>query len=85
MKAIFCFINGSFEMDLEAAAGIPGKNIGLIVSGYNDDKSRERSMGMSVYREELYSLPKFEGFAGPMWDGDGVRYETPEAYESYSL
>lgn len=72
-------------MDLEDTAGIPEKNIVLIVSGYNDDKSRERSMGMSVYREELDSLPKFEDFAVLMWDGGGVRYETPEAYECYSL
>lgn len=31
-------------------------------------------------RCELQGLPTFENVNGPMWDGDCVRYETPEAY-----
>lgn len=72
-----------FEMDLEEAVGISGKNTGLVVSEYTEDKSRERSMGMLAYREELDNLPRFDGFVGSMWDEDKVRYETYELYKSY--
>lgn len=84
MNAIFCSINGYIEMNLEDAMGIPGKNAGLIVSGYTDNRSGECNMGVLVYREELDNLPKFEGFLGPMWDGDRVRYETQEVYDALS-
>lgn len=33
-------------------------------------------------RDELQNQPCFEGFIGPMWNGDGLRYETPEAYNA---
>lgn len=77
MNAIFCFKEGYIEINLEDAVGIPGKNMGLIVSGYIDDKSNELS-------EELDNLPKFVGFLGPMWDSDRVRYETQEVYDELS-
>jgi hypothetical protein len=36
-------------------------------------------------REELRGLPVFSGFAGPMWDGDAIRYESSEAYNMLSV
>lgn len=33
-------------------------------------------------RDELQNQPCFEGFIGPMWNGDGLRYETPDAYNA---
>lgn len=35
-------------------------------------------------RPELHGHPKFEGLHGPMWDGDGVRYEDQETYKALS-
>jgi len=35
-------------------------------------------------RQELQGQPKFDGFAGPMWDGDAIRYEDWQAYERLS-
>jgi hypothetical protein len=35
-------------------------------------------------RKELQGAPKFMGVNGPMWDGDGIRYETREAYAALS-
>jgi len=36
-------------------------------------------------REELIGKPKFNGLAGPMYDGENsVRYETWETYETLS-
>lgn len=35
-------------------------------------------------RAELQGQPKFEGLVGPMWDGDGIRYECPETYKLLS-
>lgn len=35
-------------------------------------------------RAELQGQPKFAGLNGPMWDGDGIRYECPAAYERLS-
>lgn len=36
-------------------------------------------------REELQDQPKFKGLAGPMWDGDTVRYEDWKTYERLSV
>ena len=35
-------------------------------------------------RQELHGAPRFKGLVGPMWDGDMIRYETPEMYEILS-
>ena len=35
-------------------------------------------------RPELYGNPRFGGLVGPMWDGDSIRYETPEVYARLS-
>ena len=32
-------------------------------------------------RKELQGQPKFAGMLGPMWDGDGIRYENKVACE----
>lgn len=40
----------------------------------------------AVPRPMLWEQPLFENWVGPMYGGPGVlRYETPEAYELYSL
>ncbi len=37
------------------------------------------------HRAELQGQPKFAGVAGPMWDGDAVRYECNEANRHLSI
>ena len=31
---------------------------------------------------ELIGRPVLDGFCGPMWDGDAVRYESQEIYKA---
>lgn len=35
-------------------------------------------------RTELCGKPKIDGYLGPMWDGDKIRYETQEVYDLLS-
>jgi hypothetical protein len=35
-------------------------------------------------RDELIGQPKFAGFAGPMWDGDAIRYEDRQSNDALS-
>lgn len=35
-------------------------------------------------RDELQGQPEFTGLLGPMYDGDAIRYENPEAYHALS-
>lgn len=35
-------------------------------------------------RAELQDQPLLKGFVGPMWDGNAVRYENPEANDRLS-
>jgi len=35
-------------------------------------------------RAELQGQPRFAGLCGPMWDGDGIRYECRAAYATLS-
>jgi hypothetical protein len=37
------------------------------------------------HRPELIGQPVFDGFLGPMWDGDAIRYEDPETYRRLSI
>lgn len=48
---------------------------GYEVIGYNAN-TRQRA--------ELQGAPKFRGLAGPMWDGDCLRYEDPKTYAELS-
>lgn len=55
----------------------------------SEDLSQIRNMGGLCRRSELDNKPVFEGYLGPMWDGeeDGVatlRYETQEVYDMLS-
>ena len=36
------------------------------------------------HREELQGQPRFSGVLGPMWDGDAVRYEDQQTYNTLS-
>ena len=50
------------------------------------DNSEKRNKGYLVARAELDNQPQFIGcdYLGPMWDGDELRYETPEIYNMMS-
>lgn len=48
---------------------------GFALSGINSNPRQ---------REELQGQPRFAGLNGPMWDGDAIRYEDPEAYARLS-
>ena len=60
--------------------------------GYTEDLTEYRNRGALVHRQELDNQLKFDGYAGPMWDGTRVddsiavlRYETWETYEMLSM
>jgi hypothetical protein len=48
----------------------------VFANGKSKDWSKEREEGCCVPRKELDNQPKLPGYAGPMWDGDCIRYET---------
>ncbi len=48
---------------------------GIEIVGLNRNKAQRR---------ELYNQPLLDGFCGPMWDGDAIRYEDAEAYRQLS-
>lgn len=45
----------------------------------------DRISNFPPHREELQDQPKFKGLAGPMWDGDAIRYEDWKTYERLSV
>ena len=49
-----------------------------------EDLSEIRARGGWVHRAELDNQPKVNGYLSPMWDGDGLRYETQEVYDMLS-
>lgn len=49
-----------------------------------EDLSELRARGVCVHRAELDNQPKVDGYLSPMWDGDGIRYETQEVYDMMS-
>ncbi len=49
---------------------------GFQVEGFNDNHRQ---------REELIGQPKFKGLAGPMWDGDKIRYEDWASNDALSI
>lgn len=49
-----------------------------------EDLSEVRARGGLVHREELDNQPMVDGYLSPMWDGDGIRYESPEVYDMLS-
>ena len=46
--------------------------------------TEQRQRGACVPRKELDNQPKVNGYLGPMWDGDKLRYETQEVYDMLS-
>ena len=71
------YVNGHFVKDEFTDENvIPAMEIrGYALNGLNKN---------SHQRAELQGQPKFKGVNGPMWDGDAVRYEGPEAYKRLS-
>lgn len=53
-------------------------------NGKSEDLSEYRNRGACVHRAELDNQPTLPNYCGPMWDGDGLRYETWEIYEQLS-
>lgn len=51
---------------------------------WSPSHSDERAKGLCVPRVELDNQPKVDGYLGPMWDGDKLRYETKEVYDALS-
>ena len=54
-------------------------------NGKSEDLSELRDRGCCVHRAELDNQPMLEGYCGPMWDGDALRYETWDIYEALSI
>ncbi len=57
--------------NVEAFMGVRGFH----PRGYNNNPRQ---------RKELQGMPVFSSVAGPMWDGDAIRYENREAYDRLS-
>lgn len=53
-------------------------------NGKTKDWTERRNAGACVPRAELDNQPTLPGYLGPMWDGDGLRYETQEIYNQLS-
>lgn len=49
-----------------------------------EDLSELRARGICVHRAELDNQPMVDGYLSPMWEGDGIRYETQEVYDRLS-
>lgn len=79
MKArIIQFVEGQFiRTEVEFENIIPA----MEVRGANF----ERIHNSKRTREELNGWPVFSSFAGPMWDGDAIRYEDVETYRTLSI
>ena len=55
------------------------------IKGYTKDLSADRARGALVRRAELDNQPILDGFAGPMWDSNCLRYEDWQTYELMSM
>lgn len=53
----------------------------LPLKGFTKDLSYLRKQGIRVHRKELDLQPIFEGYLGPMWNGDKLRYEAAELHK----
>ena len=53
-------------------------------TGKSEDYTELRNAGRCVPRAELDNQPVLPDYCGPMWDGDGLRYDTWEVYEQLS-
>lgn len=51
---------------------------------YTPSYAQYRARGCVAPREELDCRPIIVGYLSPMWDGDMLRYETPEVYDLLS-
>jgi hypothetical protein len=78
MKAIF--VGGKYHRQLMEIEEVEKISNGT----RSHDWSKERAAGGCVPRKELDNQPKVEGYLGPMWDGDKLRYETQEVYDMLS-
>ena len=51
---------------------------------YTQDCSKIRDMGFVCQRKELDRQPLINGYLGPMWNGNSLRYEAPSVYRELS-
>lgn len=60
--------------DLEGTYDV--EELWKFADGKTEDLTKYRNQGGCVHRAELDNQPTLPGYCGPMWDGDGLRYET---------
>ena len=76
---IVCLTDTGFEsvhFDVDAENVLPAMEIrGYIQRG---------TVTSPHVREELRGLPRFAGLQGPMWNGNGIRYEDSRANAALS-
>ena len=72
---------------------IPVEEAERLTEKRSEDLSAIRARGGLVHREELDNRPVFDGYCGPMWDGERrwggeacavLRYESWDVYEIMS-
>lgn len=80
MKAIFVggVLSGAEFKDVNDVKAVP-------CVGRTEDLTESRNKGELVQRAELDNQPIFKGYLEPMWNGDGLRYETQEVYNAMSI
>ena len=81
MKAIF--VGGKLdgeELDVDEIYWMEGLWNGCVTRSL----AKERAEGRLCPRAELDNQPKCNGYLGPMWDGDKLRYESHDVYDRMS-
>ena len=77
MKAVF--VGGKYNRQVMEV-----EDVLKISNGTSKDWSTARKAGALVPRAELDNQPVVDGYLGPFWDGDKLRYETQEVYDMLS-
>ncbi len=76
MRLIAITTNGNFDYQTKEAFIEAMERNGYTLKGVETNHR---------LRTELQGQPKFEGLAGPMWDGDKIRYEDWSTNERMSI
>lgn len=73
------FVGGKYNGQI-----LPVESVWGFASGKTPDYSAARAARYVAPRAELDNMPRVPGYCGPMWDGDAIRYESPEVYDLLS-
>ena len=55
-----------------------------IVDNFETGETKKPSTNGIYADSKTIGYPQLHGYLGPMWDGDRIRYESPDAYNFFS-